>query len=157
HRMITERYGTGPVHLLGHSMGGAIVSLFAAQYPALVTTIANVEGNFTLKDAFWSGKLARMSSQEAEAMLAGQRGDPASWLTRCGIPANDRTLVAARTWLAFQPASTLRAMGADLVDVTSKPEYLETVHRVFDTHPIHLVAGERSRADWDTPDWALAQ
>jgi lipase len=157
HRMIAERYGTGPVHLLGHSMGGAIVSLFAAQYPALVATIANVEGNFTLKDAFWSARLARMSAQEADAILAGQRADPATWLARSGIPANNRTLAVARTWLALQPASTLRAMGADLVEVTSKPEYLETVHRVFERHPIHLVAGERSRGDWDTPDWALAQ
>jgi pimeloyl-ACP methyl ester carboxylesterase len=39
HRMIAKR-STGPVHLLGHAMSGAIVSLFAAQHSALVPTIA---------------------------------------------------------------------------------------------------------------------
>jgi lipase len=63
HRLVTQRFGVGPVHLLGHSMGGAIVPLFAAAYPHLVATIINVEGNFTLKDAFGSGQLARMTAQ----------------------------------------------------------------------------------------------
>ncbi len=157
HRLVTERFGAGPVHLLGHSMGGAIAPLFAAAYPHLVATIVDVEGNFTLKDAFWSGQLARMTEAEAEEKLARQRADPAAWLARLGIAVNERTLATAHHWLHLQPASTLRAMGTALVDATSKPEYLESVRKVFATHPVHLVAGERSRDAWDTPQWALAQ
>ena len=157
HRLVTEHFGTGPVHLLGHSMGGAIAPLFAAAHPDLVASVINVEGNFTLKDAFWSGKLARMTEAEAEAMLARQRADPDTWLARSGVVVNERTLASAREWLHLQPASTLRAMGAALVDTTSKPDYLETLRKVFGTHSVHLVAGDRSRDSWDTPEWALAQ
>ena len=157
HRLVTEHFGAGPVHLLGHSMGGAIAPLFAAAHPHLVTTIINVEGNFTLKDAFWSGQLARMTEGEAEEMLARQRADPAAWLARSGIAVNERTLASAHDWLHLQPASTLRAMGTALVDTTSKPDYLESVRKVFATHSVHLVAGGSSRDGWDTPEWALGE
>jgi pimeloyl-ACP methyl ester carboxylesterase len=157
HRLVTEHFGGGPVHLLGHSMGGAIAPLFASAHPHLVATIVDVEGNFTIKDAFWSGQLARMTEAEAEEMLARQRTDPTAWLGRLGIGVNERTLASAHHWLHLQPASTLRAMGAALVDTTSKPDYLDRVRKVFASHSVHLVAGERSRDGWDTPEWALAQ
>jgi pimeloyl-ACP methyl ester carboxylesterase len=48
-------------------------------------------------------------------------------------------------------------MGAGVVETTSTPDYLESMRKVFATHPVHLVAGERSRDAWDTPAWALAQ
>jgi lipase len=155
HRLVTERFGAGPVHLVGHSMGGAIAPVFAATHAYLVASIINAEGNFTLKDAFWSAQLARMTEVEAEQMLARQRADPAAWLARLGIAVNERTLASAQEWLHLQPASTLRAMGTALVDTTSKPDYLESVRKVFATHSVHLVAGERSRDGWDTPEWAL--
>jgi lipase len=157
HRLVTERFRAGPVHLVGHSMGGAIAPLLAAAYPHLVATMIDVEGNFTLKDAFWSGQLARMSETEAEQMLSRQRADPAAWLARLGIAVDERTLSSAHRWLHLQPASTLRAMGTALVDTTSRPDYLESVRKVFATHPVHLVAGERSRDGWDTPAWALVR
>ncbi len=157
HRLVTERFGAGPVHLVGHSMGGAIAPLFAADHPDLVATIVDVEGNFTLKDAFWSGQLARMTETEAEQMLARQRADPAAWLARLGIAVNERTSASAHKWLHLQPASTLRAMGSALVETTSRPDYLESVRKVLATHAVHLVAGERSRHDWDTPEWTLGQ
>jgi lipase len=155
HRIVTERFGAGPVHLVGHSMGGAIAPLFAATDAHLVAAIIDIEGNFTLKDAFWSGQLARMTEVEAEQMLARQRADPAAWLARLGIAINERTLASAHQWLHLQPASTLRAMGTALVETTSKPDYLKSVRKVFATHSVHLVAGERSRDGWDTPEWAL--
>jgi lipase len=155
HRLVTERFGAGPVHLVGHSMGGAIAPLFAATHAYLVASIINAEGNFTLKDAFWSAQLARMTEVEAEQMLARQRADPAAWLARLGVAVNERTLASAQEWLHLQPASTLRAMGTALVDTTSKPDYLESVRKVFAIHSVHLVAGERSRDGWDTPEWAL--
>ena len=53
-----------PAWLLGHSMGGAVVMLMADQRPELVAGIINVEGNFTLKDAFWSSKIIAKSPDE---------------------------------------------------------------------------------------------
>ena len=157
HRLVTERFGAGAVHVLGHSMGGAVALLFAAAHPHLVARAIDVEGNFTLKDAFWSGQLARMTDTEAEQMLARQRVDPAAWLRRLRIAVNERTLASAHHWLGLQPASTLRAMGTALVDTTSHPAYLESVRRVFATHSVHLMAGEFSRGGWDTPEWALTR
>ncbi|MEE9334145.1 MAG: alpha/beta fold hydrolase [Granulosicoccaceae bacterium] len=43
--------------LLGHSVGGAVVNMFAAQYPEQVAGIINVEGNFT-KTSYCCGKIA---------------------------------------------------------------------------------------------------
>ena len=157
HRVVTDHFGAGPVHLVGHSMGGAIAPLLAAAHPQLVATVIDVEGNFTLKDAFWSGQLARMTEAEADGMLARQRADPGAWLARLGIAVNERTLASADKWLHLQPASTLRAMGTALVETTSRPDYLEGVRKVFASHTVHLVAGERSRDAWDTPEWVLAQ
>ncbi|WP_428942794.1 alpha/beta fold hydrolase [Xanthomonas oryzae] len=42
------------VHLVGHSVGGAVSALVCSLYPELVASFTSVEGNFTLKDAFWS-------------------------------------------------------------------------------------------------------
>lgn len=106
HRLVTERFGAGPVHLVGHSMGGAIAPLFAATHAHLVATIINVEGNFTLKDAFWSGQLARMTDVEAEQMLARQRADPAAWLARFGHRSR-------RTDVGLRPGVASSAAGLD--------------------------------------------
>lgn len=39
--------------------------------------LVDVEGNFTLADAFWSAELARKPAAEAEALLESYRADPA--------------------------------------------------------------------------------
>ncbi|WP_227744214.1 alpha/beta fold hydrolase [Yersinia kristensenii] len=45
---------TEPVHVIGHSVGGAVAVLFARRYPEMTRSLTSVEGNFTLSDAFWS-------------------------------------------------------------------------------------------------------
>ncbi|MGF6917375.1 hypothetical protein OKW28_001548 [Paraburkholderia sp. 40] len=55
--------------------------LFAHAYPGYVRRIVNVEGNFTLDDAFWSASVGRMTPDEADAMLDGFRTEPLAWLS----------------------------------------------------------------------------
>jgi len=154
-QVITERFGEQGVYLVGHSIGGAIACLFAHRYPERVLGIVSVEGNFTLKDAFWSAAVAKMSAAEAEQMLEQFRGDPAAWLARSGIPAEPHLMALAKRWLMQQPASTMQAMAQSVVETTGAPEYLLALREVFARHPVHLVAGARSRAGWDVPPWAL--
>jgi len=153
--LIDARYGNVAVDLVGHSVGGAIAMLFAATHPDRVRRIVNVEGNFTLADAFWSASVGRMTDNQAAAMLAGFQAAPLQWL-RGAIPeaAPDRAALAAR-WLAHQPASTLRAMGRSVVEVTGGEDYPALLRGVFDRHPVYLLAGERTRQDWNVPDWAV--
>jgi pimeloyl-ACP methyl ester carboxylesterase len=151
---ITQQFGEQPVHLVGHSIGGAIAYLFAHRCPERVREIVSVEGNFTLKDAFWSASVAKLSQQEAEHMLDGFLSEPTAWLARSGIPPEPQFVAMADKWLSQQPASTIQAMAQSIVETTGAPDYPLAVRAVFARHPVHLLAGERSRAGWDVPDWA---
>ena len=153
HRLV---HGHDRVHLVGHSAGGAIVMAFAGKYSDRVASVVSVEGNFTLKDAFWSGSLAKNGDDEVQAMLDGFLADPARWLSESGIVPDDQRVEIARKWLQNQPGSTVRAMAASVVDVTGQGEYLRMVRGIMEGPvPCHLIAGERSRDGWDVPDWAL--
>jgi lipase len=145
------------VCLVGHSVGGAVAMLFALGHPDRVASIVNVEGNFSLNDAFWSVRVAAMSAAETEAMLAGFQAEPARWLARSGIPAEPQHISAAERLLANQPASTIRATARSVVVVTGQADYDDMLRAVFaGPIPVHLLAGERSRAGWDVPNWARA-
>jgi len=146
----------GPVILLGHSVGGAIEMLLADSHPEKVAAVINVEGNFTLNDAFWSASVAKKTVEEVDALIDGFRADLAAWLARAGVEPSAERLGEARCWLACQGGATVRAMGRAVVEATGVPDYLQTLRRVFARTPVHLVAGERSRAGWDVPDWALS-
>lgn len=154
---IRHAYGNERVDLVGHSVGGAIAMLLAHREPAMVRRVVSVEGNFTLKDAFWSASLGQMSIPQVAAILEGFTSDPAGWLARSGVPATAGNLEFARDWLEFQPATILQWMGRSIVEATAAPAYLEAVHRVFDQCEVFLVAGERSHAQWDVPAWALTK
>lgn len=144
------------VHLVGHSVGGAIAMLFAAAHPERVVSLVSVEGNFSLADAFWSANVAQMQAPEADAMLAQFRQKPEEWLARSGISASASHLDTAARLLANQPASTLQATARSVVEVTRRPEYLATVRALFEGPlAIHLIAGRRSKDSWDVPGWAL--
>jgi pimeloyl-ACP methyl ester carboxylesterase len=140
-------------YLVGHSVGGAIAALFAAAYPDRVEAVISVEGNFTLDDAFWSQKLAKMPLEEVQAKLLEDRSEPAKWLHGAGVKPTEATLLAAATCLSFQPASTLQQMAASVVDITGKPAYLNGIERWVDNIPLHLIAGERSAKGWHIPAW----
>lgn len=149
-----ERFGDTPVHVVGHSVGGAIAALLADRHPRRVASLISVEGNFTLRDAFWSASVGKMGEAEADAMLAGFVADPEGWLVRAGVEPNPGNRAVAERWLADQPASTLRAMGRSVVETTGDPAYTAMLRSIFQRCPVHLVAGALSRDDWDVPDWA---
>lgn len=149
---VREALGNAPVHLIGHSVGGVIATLYAHQYPHDTLSLINVEGNFTLADAFWSAELAKMPAEQAAALLDEYRADPAAWF---GATTDSYELQSARDMLAFQPASTLQATAASVVATTGDPGWESLVRQVFDRVPVHLIAGEHSRAEWNIPDWAL--
>lgn len=153
---LQRHFGSEPVHLLGHSVGGVVAALFAHKYAERVESLVSVEGNFTLADAFWSASVARMAVAQVEALLEGYRHDPAGWLAGAGVAVEPQRLRIAEGWLAQQPAATLQAMARSVVERTAPAHYLEQLREVFARHPVHLVAGERSRAGWDVPDWAVA-
>jgi pimeloyl-ACP methyl ester carboxylesterase len=157
HRTIESAFGSEQVHLVGHSIGGAVAALYSFAYPETVKSLVSVEGNFTLKDAFWSASVARMTPEQADEMLAGFRQDPAAWLARSGIPPEPRLVEIAARWLARQPASTIRAMAQSVVAETEPDEYLQKVRSIFTRLPVHLVCGEHSQGGWDAPEWAIRE
>lgn len=145
------------VHLVGHSVGGVIAAAFAHRYPDRVASFVDVEGNFTLADAFWSAQVARQPLEQVTAMLEADRADPARWLRDSGVEPTDDRLRSAAHALDYQPATTLQATARAVVDYTGRPSYLHLLREVFRSVPVHLVAGARSRAGWDVPPWALAE
>ena len=155
-RVLREEIGE-PAWLLGHSVGGAVMMLAAAQAPERVAGLISVEGNFTLKDAFWCARIAAMPEPDWAAEYGAMEADPAAWLERIGIEASDQRVAWARDILANQPYTTIQAMARSVLDVTGAPAYLEDVRRVLGGGvPLYLLGGELSAAGWDIPGWVLA-
>lgn len=147
----------GAVHVVGHSIGGAVATFFAARHPAMTASLTSVEGNFTLQDAFWSTKIAAMPLAEVTGILDGYRADPASWLAGAGVTPTEWTMAVGRQWLDNQPASTLQAQAAAVVAATAGPGYLAMLRGLLEQGlPLHLIAGADARAGWHVPDWVLA-
>lgn len=147
----------GPVTLVGHSVGGAVAVLVAVKYPKNVASLISVEGNFTLKDAFWSAQITQKPLVEVEEIVNEYRADPDAWISGAGVPLNDWTRALARGWLNYQPAATVKAQARAVVEATGKPGYLNDIRSQMASRlPFHLIAGERSRAEWDVPKWASA-
>jgi pimeloyl-ACP methyl ester carboxylesterase len=68
---IRRAYGNATVDVVGHSVGGVIAMLYTSEEPFSVRRVVSVEGNFTLKDAFWSGSLGRMSQLTGDTGIDG--------------------------------------------------------------------------------------
>jgi pimeloyl-ACP methyl ester carboxylesterase len=131
--------------------------LAAEQAPELVRGLISVEGNFTLKDAFWCSRIASMPEADWAAEYGAMEDDPAAWLERSSIEASDVRIAWAREMLSNQPFETIQAMARSVLDVTGAPGYLEGVRRVLGSGvPLYLLGGELSAAGWDIPEWALA-
>lgn len=146
-----------PAWLVGHSVGGAVMMLAADQAPELVAGLVSVEGNFTLKDAFWCGRIAALPEAEWAAEYGAMEDDPAAWLERSGIEAGDERIAFAREILQNQPYTTIQAMAQSVLEVTGAPDYLACVRRVLARGaPLYLLGGELSAAGWDIPEWVLA-
>lgn len=143
-------------HFVTHSVGGAVAVVLARRHPHRVASLINVEGNFTLKDAFWSRAIASMTDVEAKELLETYQTNPAGWLARSGIaPTPERTTTADRS-LRMQSSTTLLAMARSVIKITASATYLQDVEAILDKGiPVHLVAGENSRDSWDVPDFVL--
>ena len=142
------------VWLLGHSMGGAVAMLVADRIPDRIAGVINVEGNFSLKDAFWSARIAERGLEDWTRDYRRMQCDCAGWLEKCGIELSDERIRRAEAVFANQPPETVYAMSNAIVRETAAPAYLDCVRRVVERScPVHLVAGERSAADWDVPDF----
>ena len=150
---LRDLLGAELVYLVGHSVGSVIATLYAHRHPNSVLGLVSVEGNFSIADAFWSAELARTPPDEAEALIATYRDDPAAWF---GGTSDPYEIESARAMLAFQPTSTLQATAASVVAVTGAQTWEPLLRAVFARTPVHLVAGEHSRPSWHVPDWALA-
>lgn len=151
-----DRAGPGRrVHLAGHSVGGVIAMSFAHRFPGRVASVVNVEGNFTLEDAFWSAQLAAKAPSEVHELLAADRADPARWLREAGVTPTSGRIRSAAHALAYQPATTIQAAARAVVEFTGRAGYQQLLREVFARTPVHLVAGARSRAGWHVPAWAL--
>ncbi|WP_413674668.1 alpha/beta fold hydrolase [Massilia cellulosiltytica] len=156
-RFLHDEIG-GPAWVLGHSVGGIAAMLLADLVPELVRGVINVEGNFTLKDAFWTGRIAALPDAEWAAEYGAMEAAPAAWLEKSGIEASDERVAWARDILANQPYTTVQAMAQSVLDTTGAPDYLGCVGRVLArATPLYLVGGEQSSAGWDVPDWVLSQ
>jgi pimeloyl-ACP methyl ester carboxylesterase len=155
-RLLREDIGE-PVWLLGHSTGGAIAMLVAAAVPELVRGLIDVEGNFTLKDAFWCSRIAPQPEADWAAEYGAMEDAPAAWLESVGIEASDERVGWTRAMLARQPYTTVQELARSVLDLTGAPDYLELVKRVLEHGtPLWLVGGEQSAAGWDVPDWVMA-
>ncbi len=149
--------GSAPSCLLGHSMGGAVAMMVADRLPEQIAGIINVEGNFTLGDAFWSARIAKRSPAAWAAEYENMQCDPAAWLQKCGVAGTDQNIQWAEQVLGHQPPETVQAMSRAIVRETDLAEYALCVRRVVERGClIHLIAGERSVEDWDVPDLVRA-
>lgn len=146
-----------PAWVLGHSTGGVLAMLVADQAPDLVRGLITVEGNFTLKDAFWCSRIAALPEAEWAAEYGVMEDAPAAWLERIGIEASDERIVFARDILVNQPCTTVQKLARSVLDVTGGPDYLQQVRGVLAQMPVHLVGGELSAAGWDVPEWVMAE
>ena len=116
--------------LLGHSMGGAVGMLLADRWPHLVAGMINVEGNFTLKDAFWSARIVTKQPDDWAREYRAMQSDLAGWLQHCGVEPTETRVAWARAILDLQPPSTVRAMSLAFLAESAPPDFLDALRRV---------------------------
>jgi len=153
---LAREAGAASAHFVGQSVGGVVAFLVAQRHPDLVASVISVEGNFTLRDAFWSQRLAVMDEEGVHRILEGHRKDPAAWLHSSGIEPTPGNLEIARGALGVPPLA-LRAMARTVVAATDGDRFVRLVEALLDRGlRARLLAGERSRSAWSVPD-SIAQ
>jgi len=98
-----------------------------------------------------------MTEPELLIELTMLRSDPAGWLASADVAVTAESLAIAERSLAA-PARTIQSMARSVVEITARPEYFDQLRTVLDGGiPFHLIAGERSRAGWDAPEFVLSR
>ncbi len=65
-KLIVEKLGLEKIHLVGHSMGGAIGLLLIEKIPSKIVSFINLEGNLIGEDCTYSKEAVRYSLEEFE-------------------------------------------------------------------------------------------
>lgn len=150
-----DNLNRGPVHLVGHSVGGAIATLVALRNREKLLSLTSVEGNFTLKDAFWSKELSLKTDDEVVQIIQSYADNPRGWFENAGVAPSTWSDQLAQSWLDNQPATTIKAQAAAVVAATEDASYLDGLKELMlSGFPVNLIAGERASTGWDTPLWA---
>ncbi|GAB2827423.1 hypothetical protein GCM10027022_18050 [Alpinimonas psychrophila] len=157
HEHVRHAATDGPVHLVAHSIGAVYAFAVADHSPDLVASVTSVEGNFTLKDAFWSRSIAELDEASAKLAINARIEDPIGFLKGDGIATTERNIASAESALSFQPWRTVWESAKAIIRVTGAAEFETMLHRVFDSTAVNLIAGERSGKGWDVPIWAREQ
>ena len=105
---------TGPVVVLGHSMGGVVALLLAERHPALVRAIVDVEGNKSPGDCRFSGQAVE---HPEGAFAAGEFARLADRVYEAGI--EHRALRGYYASLRLADARSFWRHARDLVDMSA--------------------------------------
>lgn len=140
------------VHVVGHSLGGAVAVRLTSLFPELVASLTSIEGNLSIKDAFWSEKLSVMEVNEISDLTHSYASNIEKWISSASVTCNVWNIELATYWLSNQPASTLKYQSRAVVEETKKTRYLEDLYDVIDSIPVYLIAGEKSLKSWSIPD-----
>lgn len=141
-----------PVWLLGHSVGGAIATLLANKNPKIIKGIINVEGNFSLNDAFWCQRIAKKGYDLWAKEYSEICNNPKNWLKESNITVTSERIDWANEILNYQTALSAQQVAKAVVKDTSTEVYKNKLNSVINGNiPIHLIAGEFSKGGWDVP------
>ena len=142
----------GPVWILGHSVGGAIATLFAEQYPEQVLGFINVEGNFSLQDAFWCQNISQLSAAQWALDYQNMQADPEQFLADSDIQITPEHTRWARAILQHQSASAVQGVAKAVVSATGTKAYQQSIQALIEHKiPHYLIAGEHSAPGWHVP------
>lgn len=120
--------------------------VFAHRFPDRVASVINVEGNFTLADAFWSSQLIRKTPGEVSELLEADRADRARWLRDGDVESIEEHIRSAAEALAYQPSSTVHAMARAVVEFTGQPGYEPLLREVIPSRKI--ICEAKARQVW---------
>ncbi len=141
-----------PTWILGHSVGGAIATILADKNPSIVKGIINVEGNFTLNDAFWCQKIASSDYDLWNKEYNEISNNPKKWLEESNISVTTEHVDWANEILGYQTALSAQQVAKAVIKATSTDHYKNQLNNVINSGiPIHLMAGEYSKKGWDVP------